>query len=76
MCTDIIIKIIQISFQLQNTKSQDGKTTLVHYLVSILEENYPDIVQFPDELHHLDKAARGMFIIVVANQIVAEPFQH
>lgn len=50
----------EISFlpKLSNTKAQDGKTTLVHFLANIVEQKHPDLVGFLDEFTHLDKAAR------------------
>jgi predicted SnoaL-like aldol condensation-catalyzing enzyme len=47
---------------LSNTKAQDGKTTLVHFLANVIEEKHPDLVGFLDEFNHLDKAARGITI--------------
>ncbi|VDI72832.1 diaphanous 2 [Mytilus galloprovincialis] len=50
----------EISFlpKLANTKAQDGKTTLVHFIANIVEQKYPELVGFLDEFTHLDKAAR------------------
>uniref|UniRef100_K1QG47 Diaphanous-like protein 2 n=1 Tax=Magallana gigas TaxID=29159 RepID=K1QG47_MAGGI len=49
-----------ISFlsKLKNTKTQDNKSTLVHFLVSIIEEKYPDLVQFQDDFTYLEKASK------------------
>ncbi|RUS87289.1 hypothetical protein EGW08_004969, partial [Elysia chlorotica] len=49
-----------ISFltKLENTKSQDGSTTMLHFLAQVLEEKYPDILGFIEETIHIDKAAR------------------
>uniref|UniRef100_A0A8C0DM28 Diaphanous related formin 3 n=1 Tax=Balaenoptera musculus TaxID=9771 RepID=A0A8C0DM28_BALMU len=44
--------------KLKDTKSADQKTTLLHFLVQICEENYPDILNFVDDLEHLDKASK------------------
>lgn len=52
--------ITYIAFmQLKNTKTQDNKSTLVHFLVSIIEEKYPDLVQFQDDFTYLEKASKG-----------------
>lgn len=48
--------------QLKNTKTQDNKSTLVHFLVSIIEEKYPDLVQFQDDFTYLEKASKGKSI--------------
>ncbi|XP_048243812.1 protein diaphanous homolog 2-like isoform X2 [Haliotis rufescens] len=50
----------EISFlsKLDNTKSQDGKTTLMHFLAQTVEEKHPDLVGFMEELTHTEKAAR------------------
>ncbi|XP_061164716.1 protein diaphanous homolog 1-like isoform X2 [Saccostrea echinata] len=49
-----------ISFlsKLKNTKTQDNKSTLVHFLVSIIEEKHPDLVQFKDDFTYLEKASK------------------
>uniref|UniRef100_G3T196 Diaphanous related formin 3 n=1 Tax=Loxodonta africana TaxID=9785 RepID=G3T196_LOXAF len=44
--------------KLKDTKSADQKTTLLHFLVEICEEKYPDILSFVDDLEHLDKASK------------------
>uniref|UniRef100_A0A3Q0S062 FH2 domain-containing protein n=1 Tax=Amphilophus citrinellus TaxID=61819 RepID=A0A3Q0S062_AMPCI len=42
---------------LLDTKSTDRKQTLLHFIVSIIQENYPELQSFYTELHFLDKAA-------------------
>ncbi|MBZ3875932.1 Protein diaphanous-like protein 3 [Sciurus carolinensis] len=44
--------------KLKDTKSADQKTTLLHFLVEICEEKYPAILNFVDDLEHLDKASK------------------
>ncbi|XP_027249830.1 protein diaphanous homolog 3 isoform X4 [Cricetulus griseus] len=44
--------------KLKDIKSADQKTTLLHFLVDICEEKYPDILPFVDDFAHLDKACR------------------
>ncbi|XP_027961435.1 protein diaphanous homolog 3 isoform X2 [Eumetopias jubatus] len=44
--------------KLKDTKSTDQKTTLLHFLVEVCEEKYPDILNFVDDLEHLDKASK------------------
>ncbi|XP_039339178.1 protein diaphanous homolog 1 isoform X2 [Mauremys reevesii] len=49
-----------ISFlcKLRDTKSTDQKLTLLHFLAERCEQQYPDIMKFPDELIHVEKASR------------------
>lgn len=47
------------SFQIRDTKSADQKTTLLHFLAEICEENHRDILKFPDELEHVESASKG-----------------
>ncbi|XP_069339905.1 protein diaphanous homolog 1 isoform X2 [Eulemur rufifrons] len=49
-----------ISFlcKLRDTKSTDQKMTLLHFLAELCENNYPDVLKFPDELSHVEKASR------------------
>ncbi|TRZ06077.1 hypothetical protein HGM15179_021030, partial [Zosterops borbonicus] len=44
---------------IRDTKSSDQKTTLLHFLAEICEENYRDILKFPDELQHVESASKG-----------------
>uniref|UniRef100_A0A6I8PE71 Diaphanous related formin 3 n=1 Tax=Ornithorhynchus anatinus TaxID=9258 RepID=A0A6I8PE71_ORNAN len=44
--------------KLKDTKSTDQKTTLLHFLAEVCEEEYPDILSFVDDLEHLDKASK------------------
>ncbi|XP_058030578.1 protein diaphanous homolog 1 isoform X2 [Ahaetulla prasina] len=49
-----------ISFvcKLRDTKSTDQKMTLLHFLAETCELQYPDILNFPDELIHVEKACQ------------------
>lgn len=49
-----------ISFlpKLSNTKANDGKSTLLHHLTEKIEQQFPECLKFPEDLHHLDAAAR------------------
>uniref|UniRef100_A0A8C8SP08 Protein diaphanous homolog 2 n=1 Tax=Pelusios castaneus TaxID=367368 RepID=A0A8C8SP08_9SAUR len=49
-----------ISFlcKIRDTKSSDQKKTLLHFLTEICEENYRDILKFPDELEHVESASK------------------
>uniref|UniRef100_A0A8C5MDF0 FH2 domain-containing protein n=1 Tax=Leptobrachium leishanense TaxID=445787 RepID=A0A8C5MDF0_9ANUR len=49
-----------ISFlcKLKDTKSADQKTTLLHFIAESCENEYPDVLKFPDELVHVEKASR------------------
>ncbi|XP_034635312.1 protein diaphanous homolog 1 isoform X4 [Trachemys scripta elegans] len=49
-----------ISFlcKLRDTKSTDQKLTLLHFLTELCEQQHPDIMKFPDELIHVEKASR------------------
>ncbi|KAM4749701.1 protein diaphanous homolog 1 [Rhinophrynus dorsalis] len=44
--------------KLKDTKSADQKTTLLHFLAESCENDYPDVLKFPDELVHVEKASR------------------
>ena len=48
-----------VSNQLRDTKSADHKQTLLHFLVDVCQEQYPEVMAFPDELVHVEKASRG-----------------
>ncbi|KAJ7987711.1 hypothetical protein DPEC_G00329330 [Dallia pectoralis] len=40
-----------------DTKSTDRTQTLLHFIVRIIQEKYPDLQNFHNELHFIDKAA-------------------
>ena len=44
--------------KLSNTKDRDNKRTLLHFLVETIEHSYPDLINFYEDIMHLDKAAR------------------
>ncbi|XP_072288451.1 protein diaphanous homolog 1-like [Eucyclogobius newberryi] len=44
--------------KLRDTKSADLKMTLLHFLAEVCQEQYPDVMTFPDELIHIEKASR------------------
>uniref|UniRef100_A0A8B9NMB2 FH2 domain-containing protein n=1 Tax=Accipiter nisus TaxID=211598 RepID=A0A8B9NMB2_9AVES len=44
--------------KIRDTKSSDQKTTLLHFLAEICEENYRDILKFPEELQHVESASK------------------
>lgn len=48
-----------VLLQLKDTKSADQKTTLLHFLAEVCEEQFPDVIKFIDELEHVDRASRG-----------------
>ncbi|VVC38770.1 Diaphanous autoregulatory (DAD) domain,Formin, GTPase-binding domain,Armadillo-like helical,Formin, FH3 [Cinara cedri] len=50
----------EISFlpKLASIKDVENKSSLLHYLVDIVEKNHPDLITFGDELTHCDRAAR------------------
>ena len=44
--------------KLSNTKAADNKSTLLHYLIEVIEHSFPECLTFPEDLHHLDAASR------------------
>ncbi|XP_042274121.1 protein diaphanous homolog 1-like isoform X2 [Thunnus maccoyii] len=44
--------------KLRDTKSADLKQTLLHFLADLCQEEYPDVMNFPEELIHVEKASR------------------
>lgn len=44
--------------KLTNTKDQDNKFTLLHYIVDTIENKFPDALGMPEDLSHVAKAAR------------------
>ena len=44
--------------KLSNTKDRENKATLLHFLVELVERDYPDLLNFADEIFHMDGASR------------------
>uniref|UniRef100_A0A3B4ZKT2 Diaphanous-related formin 3 n=1 Tax=Stegastes partitus TaxID=144197 RepID=A0A3B4ZKT2_9TELE len=44
--------------KVRDTKSADQKTTLLHFLAQVCEEEFPDVIKFVDDLEHVDRASR------------------
>ncbi|CAB1431275.1 unnamed protein product [Pleuronectes platessa] len=44
--------------KLKDTKSADQKTTLLHFLAHVCEQDFPDVIKFVEDLHHVDRASR------------------
>ncbi|XP_052356418.1 protein diaphanous homolog 3-like [Oncorhynchus keta] len=45
--------------KLKDTKSADQKSTLLHFLAAVCEEEFPEVTKFSDDLQHVDRASRG-----------------
>lgn len=46
---------------LMDTKSTDKRISLLHYIVSTIRRNFPDLLNFESELLYIEKAAQGVF---------------
>lgn len=44
--------------KLNGTKDLENRQTLLHYIVETVENKFPDLLNFYDELSHVDKASR------------------
>lgn len=49
----------------------DQKTTLMHFIAEICEENYRDILKFPEELEHVESASKGNWFITALRLFLA-----
>lgn len=58
MCNGMCLCLC-VSLQLKDTKSADQKTTLLHFLAQVCEEEFPNVIKFSEELEHVDRASRG-----------------
>ena len=48
--------------KLNNTKDRENKATLLHFLCELVERDHKELLNFADELMHLDRASRLVFI--------------
>lgn len=44
--------------KLTSTKDNENKHTLLHYIADVVEKNFPDALNFYEDLRHVDKASR------------------
>ena len=57
----------EISFlpKLISTKTNDNKSTLLHFIAQTMEEKFPESMRFYEDLHHIDKAVRGWNVQII-----------
>ncbi|XP_021044289.1 protein diaphanous homolog 2 isoform X1 [Mus pahari] len=58
--------------KIKDTKSADQKSTLLHFLAEICDEQYRDILKFPDELEHVESASKVSAQILKSNLVAME----
>lgn len=44
--------------KLTSTKDNENKHTLLHYITDVVEKKFPDVLNFYEDLQHVDKASR------------------
>lgn len=54
-----IMMYSQCFLQLASTKARDNKTNLMHFLAQVVEDRFPELLNFIEELLHVERAARG-----------------
>lgn len=47
--------------QLENTRSVDNKTTMIHYLATVLQQKYPNVLQVHDDLSFIEIATKSEY---------------
>ena len=50
---------------LLDTKSNDKRICLLHYIVETIKEKFPDLMNYDSELMYIDKASTGMFMVLI-----------
>ena len=53
--------LASLPFQLSDTKAVDNKRNLLHFLAETVENSYPDIMGFTEELFHVNQASKGCY---------------
>ena len=53
--------------KLSNTKDAENKFTLLHFVVETIESEQPDLLNFYEEILHLDKASKASFETIDKN---------
>ena len=62
--TLLSIHKLRLFSQLLDTKSQDKKMTLLHFIVQTVKEKFPEIANFDTELRYIEKAASGKAVFL------------
>lgn len=58
--------------KIKDTKSADQKSTLLHFLAEICDEQHRDILKFPEELEHVESASKVSAQILKSNLVAME----
>ncbi|XP_076774990.1 protein diaphanous homolog 2 isoform X4 [Arvicanthis niloticus] len=58
--------------KIKDTKSADQKSTLLHFLAEICDEQHQDILKFPEELEHVESASKVSAQILKSNLVAME----
>uniref|UniRef100_A0A0L8FG65 FH2 domain-containing protein n=1 Tax=Octopus bimaculoides TaxID=37653 RepID=A0A0L8FG65_OCTBM len=45
--------------KLKDTKTQDGSMTLLHFIAQIIQDDYPELEKFGDDLTYIEKASKS-----------------
>ena len=66
---NLLFKILNFNstfalFQLLDTKSQDKKQTLLHFIVQTIYNKFPELVSLESEFTFVDKAATGQLVLI------------
>ena len=51
-------KIVSLNKIIDTKSSIDKRITLLHYLLEVIEKQFPDLLDLPDDLPHLNAAAK------------------
>lgn len=46
--------------QLSDTRTHDKRLTLLHFIVQTIDEKFPDLIRFDNDLQAVEKAAQGL----------------
>lgn len=49
-----------VFLQLTDTKSNDKKISLLHFIVMTIEQKFPEVRNFEADLQHVEKASAGV----------------
>ncbi len=55
----LFIAFDSFSLQLSDTRTHDKRLTLLHFIVQTVQERFPDVSNFDNELKSAEKAAQG-----------------
>jgi hypothetical protein len=61
--------LLRLLIQLSNTKTVDNRATLLNFLAEVIDNNFPDIANWYEDLPSVEAASRGIWQVLFLSDI-------